>query len=241
MFEIGSSLREARERRGLELAKVEHETRIRSRYLSALEDERFDLIPGWVYAKGFLRTYADHLGLDADRFVDELVSRFPSEEEEEAPVPPPRPIARRRIRLPSSTVLAALGVAAAVAAAVIWVIGATGGSKHVASPPPPPPPINPPKVLTPPPAPKPALATLVLLAVRGRCWIEAHSGSRTGPQLYMSTLQQGQSLKLAKKQLWIRIGAPTALDATVNGKIVPLPSTTPVDVLVTPTGVQTVA
>jgi len=45
VFEIGSRLREARERHGLELADVERETRIRARWLRALEEERFDLLP----------------------------------------------------------------------------------------------------------------------------------------------------------------------------------------------------
>src|SRR5712691_3291992 len=76
MFELGSSLREARVRRGIELAQVGAETRIRTRYLQALEDERFELLPGSVYAKGFLRAYADYLGLDGQLFVDEYNARF---------------------------------------------------------------------------------------------------------------------------------------------------------------------
>ena len=67
MFEIGTSLREARERQKLELSQVEGATRIRARYLQAFEDERFDILPGVAYAKGFLRTYADYLGLDAQQ------------------------------------------------------------------------------------------------------------------------------------------------------------------------------
>jgi Helix-turn-helix domain len=55
MLEIGSSLREARERRGLELAKVEAATRIRARYLEALESERFELLPEGPYRRSFLR------------------------------------------------------------------------------------------------------------------------------------------------------------------------------------------
>jgi transcriptional regulator with XRE-family HTH domain len=84
VFEIGSNLREARMRQKLELADVERATRIRARYLMALEEERFDIFPGTAYAKGFLRTYADHLGLDAQRFVDEYNSRFAQEEELQA-------------------------------------------------------------------------------------------------------------------------------------------------------------
>jgi cytoskeleton protein RodZ len=243
VFEIGSSLRAAREQRGLELADVERATRIRSRYLRALEDERFDLIPGLVYAKGFLRTYADHLGLDGERFVDELVSRLPREEDE-APLPAPRPIQRRGFRFP--THLAAAGVGALlVVAGVIWLLGTTGGStRHVrrqtTTAPRPAPVAARPK---PPPKPAPRVANLVLRASNGRCWLEAHAGSQTGPLLFMNTLEQGQSVTLKQKRMWIRLGAPDAVVATLNGKPVPLglsPST-PGNVVVTPKGVQAVA
>src|SRR5919197_5626866 len=87
MFEIGSSLREARTRRGLALSDVERDTRIRTRYLTALEEERFDALPGPAYAKGFLRTYADYLGLDAQQFVDEYDSRAAPAEFPQAALP----------------------------------------------------------------------------------------------------------------------------------------------------------
>ena len=80
MFEIGSSLREARVRRKLELSQVEADTRIRAKYLMALESNRFEALPAPAYAKGFLRTYADYLGLDAQRFVDEYSTRFAPDE-----------------------------------------------------------------------------------------------------------------------------------------------------------------
>ena len=75
MFEIGSSLREARERRGLSYGQVEAETAIRTRYIRALEDEDFHILPGPTYTKGFLRAYAEYLGLDGQPFVDEFNSR----------------------------------------------------------------------------------------------------------------------------------------------------------------------
>ena len=49
MFEIGSSLRAARKRQELELSQAERDTRIRAKYLGALEDERFDVLPGPAY------------------------------------------------------------------------------------------------------------------------------------------------------------------------------------------------
>ncbi len=63
---LGEMLRSARESRGLDRARIERDTRIRERYLSALERGAYDELPGDVYARGFLRTYATYLGLDPD-------------------------------------------------------------------------------------------------------------------------------------------------------------------------------
>src|SRR5262245_66167300 len=76
VFEIGTSLREARNRQQLDLTEVEQATKIRSRYLQALEEEAFDVLPAQTYVKGFLRTYADYLGLDGQLYVDEYNSRY---------------------------------------------------------------------------------------------------------------------------------------------------------------------
>ena len=76
MFEIGTSLREARLRQGLDFHELEQGTKIRAKYLRALEDERFDQLPAHTYIKGFLRTYADSLGLDGQLYVDEYNSRY---------------------------------------------------------------------------------------------------------------------------------------------------------------------
>src|SRR2546421_11114122 len=76
MFEIGSSLREARLRQGLDFPELEQATKIRAKYLRALEDEQFDLLPAQTYVKGFLRGYAEYLGLDGQLYVDEFNSRY---------------------------------------------------------------------------------------------------------------------------------------------------------------------
>ena len=75
MFEIGSSLREARLRQGFDFDELEARTKVRAKYLRHLEDERFDQLPGHAYTKGFLRVYADALGLDGRLYVDEYNSR----------------------------------------------------------------------------------------------------------------------------------------------------------------------
>ena len=82
MFDIGSSLREARVRQGLDFPELEQLTKIRPKYLRALEDERFDILPAPTYVRGFLRSYADAVGLDPQPFVDEYNSRFTVGEDE---------------------------------------------------------------------------------------------------------------------------------------------------------------
>jgi len=64
------------------LLQIDADTHIRSRYLKALEDERFDVLPGTAYVRGFLRTYAEYLGLDADPFVEEYNARFAPPDED---------------------------------------------------------------------------------------------------------------------------------------------------------------
>ena len=76
VFEIGNSLREARVRQQLDFPEIEQATKIRGKYLRALEDEHFDALPGQTYVKGFLRTYADYLGLEGQLYVDEYNSRY---------------------------------------------------------------------------------------------------------------------------------------------------------------------
>lgn len=66
---IGESLRSTREAKGISLEQAEEDTKIRKRYLQALEDGEYDVIPGRVYAKGFLRNYANYLGLDQEEVM----------------------------------------------------------------------------------------------------------------------------------------------------------------------------
>jgi Helix-turn-helix domain len=68
---VGSILREARRRRQVELSEVEEATRIRPRFLHALENEEWDVLPGGVYTRGFIRTYAAYLGLDGNRLAED--------------------------------------------------------------------------------------------------------------------------------------------------------------------------
>lgn len=83
MPEIGSTLREARMRARIDITEVEQATKIRAKYLRALENEEWNLLPGSTFIKSFLREYADYLGLDARTLVEEYKLRYdrPSEHE----------------------------------------------------------------------------------------------------------------------------------------------------------------
>jgi hypothetical protein len=236
MFEIGSSLREARERRKLELHDVERETRIRTKYLQALEEERFDVLPGTAYVRGFLRTYADHLDLDAQRFIDEYDSRFAPEETPQAAMP----VRVRKPRRWLGAQLVAIPLAVGVAL-FVWRMTSGGGAHHHTAYAPPPPHVRASSVTRTRPAAaphRPATARISLVASRGPCWLSVRLGSETGRVLYERTLAQGESARFAGARLWLRIGAPWNLDATLNGKSVQLPGSLG-NVLVTPAGVRT--
>jgi cytoskeleton protein RodZ len=81
MAEIGATLREARMRARIDVSEIEAQTKIRAKYLRALENEEWDLLPGPTFVRSFLRTYAQALGLDGKALVDEyrLIYEQPSE------------------------------------------------------------------------------------------------------------------------------------------------------------------
>src|SRR4051812_19841825 len=131
MFEIGATLREARERQGLDLTQVERALKIRARQLQALEEERFDWLPGDAYARSFLRTYADYLGLEWQLYLAEYDSRFRRHEEEQ-PLAPPRHVPpRRRVRAARPLALAVIVAVAVVIGLAAWQLG---GTKQVEAP-----------------------------------------------------------------------------------------------------------
>src|SRR5437764_4541995 len=129
MFEIGGSLREARVKRNLTPADVQKAIRIRDRYLQALEEERWEVLPGDAYVKGFLRTYADYLGLDGNLYVDEYNNRFARPEE---PLLVPERFARPGIRFGTDglmrPLLAVAAIVAVVAAVAAWRLSGSSGT-----------------------------------------------------------------------------------------------------------------
>jgi hypothetical protein len=100
MADIGSLLRETRIRNKIDITAVEDATKIRAKYLRALENEEWSLLPGPTYVKTFLRTYAQFLGLDPHLLVEEYSARFEEPEElEVAAFTPKRRLPERTSRM----------------------------------------------------------------------------------------------------------------------------------------------
>ena len=132
---IGATLREARNRRKLGLSEVEDATKIRLRYLRAMENEEWDVLPGGPYTRSFIRTYASFLGLDGERLVDD----FRRDEEgtpaggQELRAEPPAASPRLRARRPRLSTRALTAIVTIGLVAALVAIGlSTGGGSTVA-------------------------------------------------------------------------------------------------------------
>jgi hypothetical protein len=120
MPDIGSTLREARMRARIDISEVEASTKIRAKYLRAIENEEWDLLPGPVYTKSFLRTYGDYLGLDSRMLIDDYKRRYERPSDSElGPIAPSR---RERSFQPRGPVLPPWAVIGAVLVAVLVVL-----------------------------------------------------------------------------------------------------------------------
>jgi hypothetical protein len=243
VFEIGNSLREARLRQQLELPELEQQTKIRSKYLKALEDEQFDLLPAPTYVKGFLRNYADALGLEGQLYVDEYNSRFITGEED-VPLRPrdyqrrPQPLGHR---VEGRWIVLAVAAIAVVFALVIaaWKYGSSN---------------NPPVPTQATSKPKAAakkhhrraapVVRLVLTAASGDSWLQIRAGGPGGKVKYTGTLQQGTQLPFNRKpwlfrRLWIAASKPANLVAKLNGRVRLIPGHgQPEQLIVTPNAIR---
>jgi cytoskeletal protein RodZ len=244
MFEIGGSLREARLKRGLTPADVQKAIRIRDRYLQALEEERWELLPGDAYVKGFLRTYADYLGLDGSLYVEEYNSRFSHPDE---PQLVPQRFERRGGRAGGVGFLRPLVIigliVAVVAAVAAWQLSGSSNPKEST-----PPTTTTPTTTAAHTTPKKkhekkhvavALPSeAVVVASRGNAWLWVRSGAN-GPTVYQGTLLQGKTLPVNLKNgpVWIRIGAPN-VDIRLGGRLLHGLPTQVGNVLLTRRGIQ---
>jgi ferric-dicitrate binding protein FerR (iron transport regulator) len=226
VFEIGNSLRSARERQGLGYPEVELATKIRAKYIRALEEEDFTAIPGDAYMRGFLRTYADYLGLDGEVYVEEYASRNISSWRDELP---PRP-ARRRVprrerpfeRRAVLLVLAGI-VTVTVLVFVAWRYGGSssnvpgGGSrtqtqKHH-------------RAVVP--------DQLVLRGTAGGTYFEVRRNTPSGEIVLQGTVGAGEIDKFAGNRFYLLVRRPAGLRVTLAGRAIALPGAHNLRVLVT--------
>jgi cytoskeleton protein RodZ len=131
MADIGSTLRETRIRKKIDITSVEDATKIRAKYLRALENEEWVLLPGPTYVKTFLRTYAEYLGLDPRLLVEEYSARF--EQPENLDLPTFSREARLRTRVTQVPPPSRWGVVAGAIVAVLvflLILGLTGGNDN---------------------------------------------------------------------------------------------------------------
>jgi hypothetical protein len=212
VFEIGNSLREARLRQGLEFPEIEQATKIRGKYLRALEEEQFEVLPAQTYVKGFLRSYADFLGLDGQLYVDEFNSRYVRgefEDEEEQQPFRPRVAGPGRGGGMSKAVMLTL---AAIAGLTVFVFAAWmwGGSPEQDVLP-----LN----NNPPPAkPKKPNAKLVAWGVGGGAVVIVRRSSWSNKPIYSGTLEGGRKQRFVGKRLLIYVYAPANLRLKINGR-----------------------
>ncbi len=242
MFEIGDTLREARVRRGLAIKDVEDILKIRGKYLQALEQDDFEVIPGPTFVKAFLRTYGEFLGLDTAILVGEYVSRFDLNRGDPHGANlrgVPRPKTRAPRRRPNYVLV---GVATIIVILIlIFLVGRRGGEPAV---------IDPGAVTTSSTttteisgaveaqpvgtespaesAENPAAAgeglSLVLRVTEDRCWVIAREDSADGLTLYSGTLEEGKELSYSgADRYWLNIGDPSVVELTIDGAAVDVP------------------
>jgi cytoskeleton protein RodZ len=248
MADIGSTLREARMRARIDISEVEARTKIRAKYLRAIENEEWDLLPGPVYVKSFLKTYADYLGLDSRLLVDEFKRRYERPTDHE--LRPMSSLTRERERaarrpgrgfhVPSWLII---GLVLVVVVVVLYVIGsgstqnkpnpgsarATGHARHQASHPATTP------VVTKPPAPTSATLKLVPTGSVYVC-VEDRHGHKLIPGVIYSV---GQTIPVQTgRELLVTLGND-AVSLKVNGKAYPVAaSSTAIGLKVTAAGVR---
>ena len=243
MFAIGNSLREARTRRGLSAADVQKGLRIRERYLTALEEERWELLPGEAYTKSFLRMYAEFLGLDGNLYIDEYNARIAAHSEEPL-VPQTLASTYLTKRGVLRTLLGILVLGAVVAGLAAWGMGGLGAGSPTASTAGAPlhvaaaaaasaPVVKTTQAVAPP------TETTRITASRGRCWLLVRTGGPGGQILFQGVLAQGQTLRYPLgRRLWVRMGRPGNVDISLGGHRVNGLPAQPGNVLLTRDGAQ---
>ena len=247
MAEIGPTLRDARIRARIDMSEVETQTKIRAKYLRAIENEEWDLLPGPVYIKSFLRTYGDYLGLDSRMLVEEFKQRYERPHDQEM-APPIASLGRERERermpRPALPPWAPIAFALVAIVAALFIVGTVFGGSNKSS--------NPKglhatthrhttttaRTQTAAAAPKPPQAVKLELTPTAPlyvCLVNAHGKFL----IYEQTFSPGQTIPTESgRDLLLTLGNPS-VQMKVNGKPVQVPqSNSAIRLQLTPTSVQ---
>lgn len=226
MPHVGELLRQEREKKGLSLKDAEKALNIRTAYLKAIEEGRFDAIPGEVYVKGFIRNYGNFLGLDGSQLVAQYreakQAKAVLQQAEQEPTPPPASAANPgRLR---SLLLKLAGVLI-IAALGIWYFSVSAPSPRQQPPIAPPSegvvqtqPAAPPPAMLPPAAPTPPQVASVQVTAKftGDCWVEVTADGKT---IYEGTARKDTTMTWqGHNTVKIIFGNAGAADVTVNGQ-----------------------
>jgi cytoskeletal protein RodZ len=235
--EVGAVLRAARLKRGLSLENVAEQTRIPKRYIDALENDRLDEFPAFVYMRGFMKSYCDHLDLPFDDIWARVQSTAPAAAAQApaptAPVKPPSQPAPAPARAAASPAPAPLHSpvphaapaaesSSSAAGAVVLALGLGIGLtvwilRNQAAAPPPKPAESTPRALLP--VSKPVETRVVVRAVDD-CWARV---TVDGNSVFEGRIPRGAAMDWTPtKSLTLRATVPAALQVTVNGAPYPL-------------------
>jgi transcriptional regulator with XRE-family HTH domain len=243
--DIGARLRDARMRAKIDINEVETRTKIRAKYLRAIENEEWGLLPGDIYVKSFLRTYSDYLGLDTRQLLDDYRRRYerPSDNEMRPIGPPGRERERRerRSRRRGLPPWVAVGLVLVAVVVALYFVGSNNKSptttttaaktptRHVAA-------RHPAKAHTRKRRHRGAATTVKLQLVATAplyvCLVDGAGHTLIAGQ----TFAAGQTIptEVAPKLL-LTLGNPS-VKMTVNGHVVAVPSSSPIGFELLPTG-----
>jgi cytoskeleton protein RodZ len=216
MASFGENLRRERELRGVSLREISEATKISKRFLEALEQDRLDVLPGGLFPKSFVRQYARHLGLDAERLVGEFLFLHGAGVQTE----PPRPPAADRLPLGALMLvgLAALLVAMWFARPRLAEPKAPARETAAAPAAPAVPVAQPAERVYPPPSqraqPAEAQPLVLTLSARQNCWVAV---TIDGETILNRVLAEGESQTLeANSEIVLSVGNAGGIRFTVN-------------------------
>lgn len=235
MFEIGNTLREARVRRKVTLQQAEQDTKIRVKYIQAMENEDFEIMPGPTYVKGFLRTYSTYLNLDPDVIVGEYQSRGLPGKTQPEPFGGSSIIGAQRRHRGRNTVLL-VAVLCLLVLAVIYILGLNGqeptspttqpSALGLVSP-------SPSTTASPAADGASAVADQVRVSAIATTWIQVRKDSADGKILFSGSMRKGTSRVFTGDVMWLRLASPPNVRLRVAGEAQPaIPGPGPKDFIV---------